>query len=52
MGTGQITVAAATPATTTVVATDNQFKTRVQYSELAIEKIAQDTWIVVGDTTA
>jgi hypothetical protein len=52
MGTGQITVAAATPATTTVVATDSQFKTRVQYSELVVEKIAANTWIVVGDTAA
>jgi hypothetical protein len=52
MGTGQITVAAATPAETTVVATDSQFKSRVQYSEIVLEKIAANSWIVVGDTTA
>ena len=52
MGTGQITVAAATPATTTVVATDSQFKSRVQYSEIVLEKIAANSWIVVGDTAA
>lgn len=52
MGTGQITVAAATPATTTVVATDSQFKSRVRYSEIVLEKIADNSWIVVGDTAA
>jgi hypothetical protein len=50
MGTGQITFAAATPATTTVVATDDQFKTRVRYSEVVLEKIAANSWILVGDT--
>lgn len=52
MGTGQITVVAATPATTTVVATDSQFKSRVRYSEIVLEKIAANSWIVVGDTAA
>jgi len=52
MGTGQITVAAATPATTTVVATDSQFKTRVRYSEIVLEKTSANNWIVVGDTAA
>lgn len=52
MGTGQVTVSAVTPATTTVVATDSQLKTRVQYSEIVLEKTAANTWLVAGDTTA
>lgn len=52
MGTGQVTVAAVTSGTTSVVATDSQFKTRVQYSEIVLEKTAINTWLVAGDTTA
>lgn len=51
MGTGQITVVAG-GIETTVVATDNQLKTRVRYSEIVLEKIANNSWIMVGDTAA
>jgi hypothetical protein len=50
MGSGQITVSATSPAT--VVATDNQFKTRVQYSSILLEKRAPNAWYLAGDTTA
>jgi hypothetical protein len=50
MGTGQITVAAGSGAT--VIATDNQLKTRVRYSEIALEKTSANTWLVAGDTAA
>jgi hypothetical protein len=52
MGTGQVTIAAVTSGTTSVVATDSQFKTRVQYSEVVLEKTGVNTWLVSGDTTA
>lgn len=47
---GQTTVQAGSGAT--VVAADNQLKSRVRYSEIYVEKIAADTWIVSGDTSA
>jgi hypothetical protein len=47
---GQITVSAGSGAT--LVATDSQFKTRVQYSQIALEKISANTWLMSGDTTA
>ena len=50
MGTGQITVSATSPAT--VVATDSQFKTRVRYSSVVLEKRASNAWYLAGDTTA
>jgi hypothetical protein len=50
MGSGQITVLATSPAT--VVATDNQFKTRVQYSSIVLEKRASNAWYLAGDTAA
>ena len=50
MGTGQITVSATSPAT--VVATDSQFKTRVRYSSIILEKRASNAWYLAGDTTA
>jgi hypothetical protein len=52
MGTGQVTIAAVTAGTTSVVATDSQLKTRVQYSEVVLEKTGINTWLVSGDTTA
>ena len=50
MGSGQVTVLATSPAT--VVATDNQFKTRVQYSSIVLEKRASNAWYLAGDTAA
>ena len=47
---GQITVSAGSGAT--LVATDSQFKSRVQYSQIALEKISSNTWLMSGDTTA
>lgn len=50
MGNGQITVSATGPAT--LVSADNQYKSRVIYSSIILEKRASNTWIMVGDTTA
>lgn len=52
IGAGQVTVAAATPGTTTVTsagATVTSPKTRAQYSALTCIKTGTDTWTVVGD---
>lgn len=49
MGDGQITFQAEAPAT--LVATDDQFKTRVKYSSIVIEKMGTNAWILTGDTT-
>lgn len=52
VGSGQITLQAATPATTTVRstgATSTAPKLRVQYSSLTAIKTAANTWYVVGD---
>lgn len=49
MGAGQITVQAEAPAT--LLATENQVKTRVQYSSLLIEKVSATSWMLAGDTT-
>jgi len=52
IGTGQVTVAAATPGTTTVLsnaATAAQPKCRNQYAALTAIKVATDTWYVIGD---
>ena len=51
-GTGQLTIAATTPATTTVLsnaATAAQPKLRTQYSSATLIKTGTDTWYVVGD---
>ena len=50
MGAGQVTVSVTSPAT--AVASDNGFKTRVQYSSIIVEKHATNSWYVTGDTTA
>jgi len=50
MAAGQVTVSATSPAT--LVSSDNQYKTRVIYSSIILEKRASNTWIMVGDTTA
>lgn len=51
-GSGQLTVSATTPATTTILstgATAASPKCRAQYSALTAIKTATDTWYVVGD---
>lgn len=47
---GQVTVVAGSGAT--ITATDSQYKTRVQYSEIVLEKTAANTWLIAGDTSA
>ena len=52
IGAGQVTVSAATPATTTVVstgATAASPKCRAQYSAVTLIKRDTDSWYVVGD---
>ena len=50
-GTGQTTIQAVTPATTTVVGAPG-LKLRAQYSFATLIKRAANYWIVVGDTAA
>lgn len=52
IGSGQVTIQAITPATTTVLSagsTTAQPKLRTQYSAATCIKIDTDKWIVVGD---
>lgn len=52
IGTGQVTVSAATPGTTTVLSTGATAaapKTRARYSALTLVKAATDLWYVMGD---
>jgi len=51
-GSGQLTIQATTPATTTIAstgATSTAPKLRAQYSSATLIKTATDTWYVVGD---
>ena len=48
MNTGQIQVQAESPAS--LVSAEDQYKTRVRYSSLFIEKIGSNQWIMTGDT--
>lgn len=50
MGTGQVTVAAVTPGTTSVNGA-NGLKTNAQYSIISLFKVAANSWVVGGDTT-
>lgn len=50
IGTGQVTIAK--DAAVTMVGTDSQFKSRVQWSTIMLEKRAANSWLVTGDTTA
>ena len=50
-GTGQVTIAAVTPGTTTVNATPG-LKLRTQWSSATLFKRAANTWVVFGDLTA
>jgi hypothetical protein len=49
--TGQVTIAAATPGTTTVNATPG-LKLRTRWSSCTLMKRAANTWVVYGDLTA
>ena len=52
IGTGQVTVSAATPGTTTVLSTGATAaapKTRARYSAMTLVKAATDLWYVMGD---
>jgi hypothetical protein len=51
IGTGTITIAAATPGTTTVNGTPG-LKLRAQWSSSTLIKLAANNWVVVGDLTA
>jgi hypothetical protein len=50
VGTGQVTITK--DAAVTMVGTDSQFKSRVQWSTIMLEKRSANSWIVTGDTTA
>jgi hypothetical protein len=52
IGAGQVTVSAATPATTTIVstgATSASPKCRAQYSAITLVKRDTDSWYAIGD---
>jgi hypothetical protein len=50
LGTGQVTVSAATPATTSVNG-KNGFKISGQYAVVCLVKIAANSWVISGDTS-
>lgn len=50
IGTGQVTVAAVTPGTTSVNG-NNGTRTAGQYAIISLIKIATDSWIIGGDAT-
>jgi hypothetical protein len=50
VGTGQVTITK--DAAVTMVGTDSQFKSRVQWSTIMLEKRSVNSWLVTGDTTA
>jgi len=50
VGTGQITITK--DAAVTMNGTDAQFKSRVQWSTIMLEKRSANSWLVTGDTTA
>ena len=49
---GQITVVAATPATTSIRSTDSQTKSRTTYSAMVLIKVDENEWLLTGDLTA
>lgn len=49
-GDGQVEVQK--DAAVTLQSPDNQYKTRVKWSTITIEKVAANTWLMTGDTTA
>lgn len=50
IGTGQVTVAAVTPGTTSING-NNGTRTAGQYAIISLIKIATDSWIIGGDAT-
>ena len=50
VGAGQVTITK--DAAVTMVGTDSQFKSRVQWSTIMLEKRSANSWLVTGDTTA
>jgi hypothetical protein len=50
VGTGQVTITK--DSAVTMVGTDSQFKSRVQWSTIMLEKRSANSWLVTGDTTA
>jgi hypothetical protein len=50
IGSGQVTITK--DAAVTMVGADNQFKSRVQWSTIMLEKRSANSWLVTGDTTA
>jgi len=50
IGTGQVTITK--DAAVTMQGTDSQFKSRVQWSTIMLEKRAANSWLITGDTTA
>lgn len=50
IGAGQVTITK--DAAVTMVGTDSQFKSRVQWSTIMLEKRSANSWLVTGDTTA
>jgi Major tropism determinant N-terminal domain len=50
IGTGQVTITK--DAAVTIQGTDSQFKSRVQWSTIMLEKRAANSWLITGDTTA
>lgn len=49
LGTGQVTISAVTPGTTTVVSQGGKLKTNGQYAIATAIKVAANTWVVVGN---
>ncbi len=49
MGTGTVTIAATTPATTTLRSPTGTFTIRAQYSHVSVRKRAANEWVLSGD---
>lgn len=49
LGLGQVTIAAVTPGTTSVVSQGGKLKTNGQYAIATAIKVAANTWVVVGN---
>jgi len=49
LGSGQVTISAVTPATTSVVSQGSKLKTNGQYAMATAVKVAANNWVVVGN---
>jgi hypothetical protein len=49
LGAGQVTIAAVTPGTTSVVSQGSKFKTNGQYAMATVVKVAANSWVVLGN---